>query len=244
MNSLKSIPKKKINTTKKPSSDTESSLESDFSVHDSSSDNLINSDDDFAPKPSNSTKIPCAEKNTNIADSTPDKDNANRSFKDMGFLVTPEIKISATKRKPALNSRAQEVIKALFSGSSKKAPKKENTKLLGKQVQKSKNHKENEIIIVLEKVDYLMAKDPIIEPPTVVHNGHLQTTRVITVEAAPLDVDTPEMGTRISKKRKLPELQETVNEMLEQNEKHHQEEMKEKRRFNDLLEILINNLKK
>ncbi|KAF5275037.1 hypothetical protein FQA39_LY06974 [Lamprigera yunnana] len=117
----------------------------DFSVHDSSSDNLINSDDDFAPKPSNSTKIPCAEKNTNIADSTPDKDNANRSFKDMGFLVTPEIKLSATKRKPALNSRAQEVTKALFSGSSKKALKKENTKLLGKQVQKSKNHKENEV---------------------------------------------------------------------------------------------------
>ncbi|KAF5272444.1 hypothetical protein FQA39_LY07912 [Lamprigera yunnana] len=79
-----------------------------------------------------------------LTDSTPDKDNANRSFKDMGFLVTPEIKISATKRKPALNSRAQEVTKALFSGSSKKAPKKENTKLLGKQVQKSKNHKENE----------------------------------------------------------------------------------------------------
>ncbi|KAF5305521.1 hypothetical protein FQA39_LY01612 [Lamprigera yunnana] len=82
-----------------------------------------------------------------------------------------------------------------------------------------------------------MAKDSTVEPPTVVHNGHLQTTRVITEEAAPLDVDTPsssgtitpEMGTRISKKRKLPELQETVNKMLEQNERHHREEMKEKR---------------
>ncbi|KAF5296325.1 hypothetical protein FQA39_LY12542 [Lamprigera yunnana] len=39
-----------------------------------------------------------------------------------------------------------------------------------------------------EKIDYLMAKDPTVEPPTVVHNGHLQTTRVITEEAAPLDV--------------------------------------------------------
>ncbi|KAF5288176.1 hypothetical protein FQA39_LY03944 [Lamprigera yunnana] len=85
-----------------------------------------------------------------------------------------------------------------------------------------------------------MAKDPTVEPPIVVHNGLLQTTRVITEEAAPLDVHTqsssgtitPEMGTRISKQRKLPELQETVNEMLEQTERHHQEEMKEKRRFN------------
>ncbi|KAF5304257.1 hypothetical protein FQA39_LY09784 [Lamprigera yunnana] len=41
-----------------------------------------------------------------------------------------------------------------------------------------------------EKIDYLMAKDPTVEPPTVVHNGHLQTTRVITEEAAALDVDT------------------------------------------------------
>ncbi|KAF5277522.1 hypothetical protein FQA39_LY18476 [Lamprigera yunnana] len=56
-----------------------------------------------------------------------------------------------------------------------------------------------------EKLDYLMAKDPTVEPPTVLHNGHLQATRVITEEAAPLDVDTPsssgtitpEMGTRI-----------------------------------------------
>ncbi|KAF5282429.1 hypothetical protein FQA39_LY17544 [Lamprigera yunnana] len=60
-----------------------------------------------------------------------------------------------------------------------------------------------------EKIDYLMAKDPTVEPPTVVQNGHLQTTRVITGEAAPLEVDTPsssgtitpEMGTRISKKK-------------------------------------------
>ncbi|KAF5288145.1 hypothetical protein FQA39_LY15489 [Lamprigera yunnana] len=118
-----------------------------------------------------------------------------------------------------------------------------------------------------EKIYYLMAKDPTVKPPTVVH---LQTTRVFTEEAAPFDVDTPsssgtitpEMGKSsnknisncailitlqvhaFKKKRKLPELQEMVNEMLEQNERHHQEEMKKKCRFNDLLEILINNLKK
>ncbi|KAF5300314.1 hypothetical protein FQA39_LY11171 [Lamprigera yunnana] len=71
-----------------------------------------------------------------------------------------------------------------------------------------------------EKIDYLMAKDPTVEPPIVVHNGHLQTTRVITEEAAPLDVEPlhQKWVHAFQKKRKLPELQETVNEMLEQNE--------------------------
>ncbi|KAF5269722.1 hypothetical protein FQA39_LY08645 [Lamprigera yunnana] len=108
--------------------------------------------------------------------------------------------------------------------------------------------RKRKIWIFFKKIDYLIAKDLTVEPPTVVHNGHLQTTRVITEEAAPLDVDTPsssgtitsEMGKSSNKNLKL---QETVNEILEQNERHHQEEMKEKRIFNDLLEILINNLK-
>ncbi|KAF5285102.1 hypothetical protein FQA39_LY16791 [Lamprigera yunnana] len=43
---------------------------------------------------------------------------------------------------------------------------------------------------IFEKIDYLVTKDPTVEPPTVVYNGHLQTTRVNTEEAAPLDVDT------------------------------------------------------
>ncbi|KAF5280754.1 hypothetical protein FQA39_LY17978 [Lamprigera yunnana] len=102
-----------------------------------------------------------------------------------------------------------------------------------------------------EKIDYLMAKDPTVEPPTVVHNGHLQTPRVSTEEAAPLDVDTPsssgtitpEMGTRISKKENFQSYKKRLMKCYT-NKDMSQEEMKEKRRFNDLLEILINNLKK
>src|SRR5699024_4813840 len=33
------------------------------------------------------------------------------SFKKIGLLITPEVKVSAAKRRPAINSRAQEVTK-------------------------------------------------------------------------------------------------------------------------------------
>ncbi|XP_050505987.1 uncharacterized protein LOC126884181 [Diabrotica virgifera virgifera] len=50
---------------------------------------------------------------------TSDSKCLNSSFKDTGLLITPEIKLPTVKRKPALNSKAQQVTKDLFAPKSK-----------------------------------------------------------------------------------------------------------------------------
>lgn len=104
-------------------SDSESSSESDYSVHDNSSDDVSalssNNDDEFSKDVARSLS-----KETNTAtEETPVKNDLDCSFKDVGLLITPEIKIAPAKRKPVINSRAQEVTKKLFSPPAKNTPK-------------------------------------------------------------------------------------------------------------------------
>lgn len=110
-NSNKKAPKKTKIQAKRVRSYSGSS--SDFSVHDTSSDNISSEDEDLIQKIaelSGKTK-------QKMVTSTPEKDEPDTSFKGMGLLITPEIKLATRKRKPAINSKAQEVTKDLFSAS-------------------------------------------------------------------------------------------------------------------------------
>lgn len=42
------------------------------------------------------------------------KEVGNVSIKDSALLITPEMKVAATKREPALNSRAREIKRDFF----------------------------------------------------------------------------------------------------------------------------------
>lgn len=67
---------------------------------------------------------------------TPDKTDLDCSFTNLGYFITPEIKISINRR-PAINSRAQEVTKDLFSKESI-TKKCKNDKLKGQSGKKGK----------------------------------------------------------------------------------------------------------
>nr|CAH7729954.1 unnamed protein product [Callosobruchus chinensis] len=58
----------------------------------------------------------------NIASGSSPRDSRrlNNSFTTSGLVITPEMKIPITKRKPALNSKAQKVTKDLFAQSNKR----------------------------------------------------------------------------------------------------------------------------
>ncbi|KAK9746032.1 hypothetical protein QE152_g6492 [Popillia japonica] len=53
---------------------------------------------------------------------------------------------------------------------------------------------------------------------------------------------TPEQRSSKCRKRKSSIQSETLTMLLQQNEKYHQEEIQDKRRFNNLLEVLINKI--
>lgn len=88
----------------------DSTSESNYSVHDTSSDDLSSllSDTEDQEKKFLSDSI----------DHTPAEKDI--SFKDVGLLVTPEVKVANTNRRPAINSRAQEVTRDLFCSSTPK----------------------------------------------------------------------------------------------------------------------------
>lgn len=106
--------------------------------------------------------------------------------------------------------------------------------------------------VYFNKIDQLLYKNPAIDPPVLLHNGKRVTASVSSplssledkgeetlavIESAPgsSGKSTPDLGNR----KNSNNLQETLTTLLEQNERHHKEELEEKRRFNNLLEILI-----
>lgn len=154
--------KENKNPIKRPRSYSDSSTsESDFSVHDHSSDDINSDDEDLIKKISLiSSKTTRATGKENMAPLTPEQD-PDTSFKSVGLLITPEIQISTTKRKPALNSKAQTVTKDLFFAASEKTPKgkqplkqQENAqKIKGKNKDKHENNRNQQ-----EKQDRIINK--------------------------------------------------------------------------------------
>lgn len=71
--------------------------------------------------------------------------NLNTSFTECGFFVTPELKVSVKKRRPAINSKAQEVTRKLFceTHSNTMQNNKENKRVMTKEDYRGKKKEEN-----------------------------------------------------------------------------------------------------
>ncbi|KAF5289461.1 hypothetical protein FQR65_LT11834 [Abscondita terminalis] len=99
------------------------------------------------------------------------------------------------------------------------------------------------------KMDELLYGHPAIDPPILIHNG-IQIKKIDDESTSKSEtVSTPESSRASTpdkpRKRKAPtDISDMLTSLMQQNEKQHEENLKEKRRFNDLLETLIDSFKK
>lgn len=113
-----------------------------------------------------------------------------------------------------------------------------------------------------EKMDRLLTNNPIVDPPVVMHNGQRIVRNINEIQATSsstsqfsstgfdltseeVDVDataTPRITP--GKRKRSKDLYDLLHKAMEQSQKQYEEDLQEKKRFNDLLEILINNISK
>lgn len=105
--------------------------------------------------------------------------------------------------------------------------------------------------IFYEAIDKLLYKNPTVDPPVIVHNGKrsLSAATVSLLEANSEEEPpspTASVTLEVSKRRKGNPLSsdDLLLKMFEQNQKHHDEDLQEKRKFNNLLEALLQKINK
>ncbi|KAK5637773.1 hypothetical protein RI129_011134 [Pyrocoelia pectoralis] len=96
--------------------------------------------------------------------------------------------------------------------------------------------------VFFDPIDELMNDNPAIEPPILLHNGKSIGEMIGQSTESPQGsrCSTPNKVTR--KRQSSAAIAELFETAIEQNKTQHDENLIEKRRFNDLLEKLINNI--
>ncbi|KAF5294888.1 hypothetical protein FQR65_LT10686 [Abscondita terminalis] len=94
------------------------------------------------------------------------------------------------------------------------------------------------------ELDELFAKNPTIEPPVFMHNGNVIVPKATSSTARDegLNDDRSTSSSPVAckkRKRNNSEINDLLQLAIEQNQKHHEEELNEKRRFNNLLERIV-----
>ncbi|KAB0790232.1 hypothetical protein PPYR_15435 [Photinus pyralis] len=95
-------------------------------------------------------------------------------------------------------------------------------------------------------MDELLKGNPTVQPPVVINNGEITVCSgsqpSMSAEDSPRNTrsNTPESSNR--KRKSSCDMSDLLNSILKQNKQQHEEEMVEKRRFNTLLEKLVNNI--
>ncbi|KAK5644439.1 hypothetical protein RI129_005739 [Pyrocoelia pectoralis] len=108
--------------------------------------------------------------------------------------------------------------------------------------------------IFFDKMDQLFAKNPAIDPPVVMHNGQRilkslddapeSSSQLLPRTSAAHVSSDDDSGSTAKRQRKSSDLNDILIRAIEQNQKQHEEDLQEKRKFNSLLESLIQNMKK